>query len=146
VNLVAICIISLKPKEPSKLLKGDLILPSLSHLIKFSCVPPLFNIQGGIELSNYLIIPILLERHDIPQVYGSTSSQYLIKDPIMLSFHVGPVNPLRKCHGLDLGIDDRLIEVMLKCCVKFVVNVGFLLNKPWIFLSFPSPSMSCPCS
>jgi hypothetical protein len=133
VNLVVICIISPKPKEPSKLLEGDLISHSLSHPMKISCVPPLFNIQGVIELSNYLIIPIILERNDIPQVFSSTSSHYLIRDPVMLSFHVGLVNPLRKCHRLGLGNDDRLIEVLLKC-----VNVGFHLNKPWIFLSlFP---------
>jgi hypothetical protein len=39
VNLVAVCIISPKPKEPSKLLKGYLILHSLDHPMKFSCVP-----------------------------------------------------------------------------------------------------------
>jgi hypothetical protein len=39
VNLVAIYIILPKPKEPSKLLKGDLIPLFLSHPMKFSYVP-----------------------------------------------------------------------------------------------------------
>jgi hypothetical protein len=129
VNLMAICIISSKSKEPSKLLKGDLILSSLSHPVKFSYVFPLFNIQADIELNNYLIIPILLERYDILQVFGSTSSHYLIKDHVMLSFHVRPLNPLKKCNGPGLDNDDRLIEVLLKCCVKSIANDGFLLNK-----------------
>jgi hypothetical protein len=83
-NLDVICVIPSKSKEPSKMLKGDLIPHSLGHPMKLSRVPPLFNIQGGIELSNYLIISILLKRHDIPQVFGSISSHYLIKDRVML--------------------------------------------------------------
>jgi hypothetical protein len=135
VNLDAVCITLSKSKESSKLLKSDLIPHSLGHRMKFSYVPSLFNIQSGKELSDDLIVPILLLRHGIPQVFGSTSSHYLIKDHVMLFFHVGLVNPFRKCHGLDLGNDDRLIAVLLKSCVKFIVNAGFLLNKPCIFLS-----------
>jgi hypothetical protein len=95
--------------------------------------PSLFNIQGGIELSNYLIVLILLKRHDIPQVFGSTGSHYLIKNRVMLCFHIGPVNPLRNCRGLGLGNDHRLIEVLLKCRVKSIVNGRFFFNKHWIF-------------
>jgi hypothetical protein len=84
VNLDAVCVIPSKSKEPSKLLKGDLILPSFGHPMKLPHAPPLFNIQGGIELSNYLIVPILLKRHKTPQVFGSTSSHYLIKNCVML--------------------------------------------------------------
>jgi hypothetical protein len=130
VNLVAVCVIPSKSKEPTKLLKGDLIPPFLVHPIELPRVPPLFNIQGGIELSNYLIIPILLKRHGIPQVFGSTRSHYLIKDHVMLCLHIGLVNPLRNCHGLGLGNDYRLIEVLLKCRVKSIVNAMFFFNKP----------------
>jgi hypothetical protein len=82
VNLDAVCIISAKIKEPSKLLKGDLIPPSLGHSMEFSYVPPILNKQSGIELSYYLVVPILLKGRDIPQELGSTSSHYLIKDPV----------------------------------------------------------------
>jgi hypothetical protein len=109
VNLDTVCVILSKSKEASKLFKGDLIPPSLGHPMKLPRVPPLFNIQGGIELSNYLIIPILLESHGIPQVLGSTSTHYLIKDRIMLSLHIGPVNPLGNHHMLGLGNDHGLI-------------------------------------
>jgi hypothetical protein len=130
VNLDVVCVIPSKSKEPTKLLKGDLIPPFLSHLMKLPHVPPLFNIQGGIELSNYIIVPILLKRHGIPQVFSSTSSHYLIKDCVMLCLRIGPVNPLRNCHELGLGNDHRLIEVLLKCCVKSIVNARFFFNKP----------------
>jgi hypothetical protein len=133
VNLNAVCIIPSKSQEPSKLLKGDLILPSLGHPMELSRVPPLFNIQGGIELSNYLIVSILLESHDIPQVLGSTSTHYLIKDRVMFSLHIGPVNPLENRHGLGLDNDHRLIEVLLKCRVKPIINAWFFLNKTRIF-------------
>jgi hypothetical protein len=56
--------------------------------------PILLNIQGGKELSDDLIISILWESHDIPQVLGSTSTHYLIKEPVMLSLHVGLIYPL----------------------------------------------------
>jgi hypothetical protein len=128
VNLDAVCVISSKFKEPSNLLKCDLILPSLGHPMKLPRVPPLFNIHGGIELSNYLIALILLKRYDIPQVFSSTSSHYLIKDHVMLCLHIGPINPLRNCHELGLGNDHRLIEVLLKCCVKAIVNARFFFN------------------
>jgi hypothetical protein len=114
VNLDTVYIIPSKFKEPSKLLKGDLIPPFLGHPLELPRVPSLFNIQGGIELSNYLIIPILLKSHDIPQVLGSTSTHYLIKDCAMLSLHIGPANPLENCHMLDLGNDHGLIEILLK--------------------------------
>jgi hypothetical protein len=146
VNLDVICVIPSKSKEPSKLLKCDLIPPSLGHPMKLTHVPPLFNIQGGIELGNYLTVLILLKRHDIPQVFGSTSSHYLIKDCIMLCLHIGPVNPLRNCRGLSLSNDHGLIEVLLKCRVKSIVNARFFFNKPWIFSSFPPPNLFCPCS
>jgi hypothetical protein len=137
-NIDAVCVIPSKSKESSKLLKGDLIPPPLGHPMELPCVPPLLNIQGGIELSNYLIVPILLKRHDIPQVFGSTSSHYLIKDRVMLCLHIGLINPLRNCCRLGLGNDHRLIVVLLKCRVKSIVNVMFLCNKPWIFFSlFP---------
>jgi hypothetical protein len=44
VNLVAVCIFLPKSKEPSKLLIGDLIPPSLSHLMELSCAPPFLNV------------------------------------------------------------------------------------------------------
>jgi hypothetical protein len=130
VNLDVVCVIPSKSKEPSKLLKGDLIPPSLGHPMKLPRVPPLFNIHGGIKLSNYLIVPILLKRHDIPQVFGSTSNHYVIKDRMMLYLHIGPVNPLRNCYRLGLGNDHKLIEVLLKYRVKSIVNVKFFFNKP----------------
>jgi hypothetical protein len=108
--------------------------------------PLLFNVQGGIELSNYFIIPILLKSHDTPLVLGSTSTHYFIKDHIMLSLHIGPVNPLENRHRLGLGNDHGLIEVLLKCRVKPIIDVWFFLNKPQIFSSFPSPNLPCPCS
>jgi hypothetical protein len=112
-------------------------LPSVIQW-NFLVSPLLLNIQGGIELSNYLIVPILLKRHDIPQVFGSTSSHYLIKDRVMLCLHIGLINPLRNCCRLGLGNDHRLIVVLLKCRVKSIVNATFLCNKPWIFFSlFP---------
>jgi hypothetical protein len=90
-NLDAICVIPSKSKEPNKLLKGDLISSPLGHPMELPRAPPppLFNIQGGIELNNYLIVSILLKRHDIPQVFGSTSIHYLIKDRVMLCLHIG---------------------------------------------------------
>jgi hypothetical protein len=39
VNLDAVCVIPSKSKEPSKLLKGDLISHSLGHLMELSHVP-----------------------------------------------------------------------------------------------------------
>jgi hypothetical protein len=138
VKLVAVCIFSPKSKEPSKLLIGDLIPPSLGHPMKLPCVPPFLNIQSGRELSYDFIVLILSESHDIPQVFGFTSSHHLIKDPITIALHVVPVNPLRNCHRLSLGNDDELIEVLLKYRVKSVVNARFLLNKPQVFFSlFP---------
>jgi hypothetical protein len=100
VNLVAVCNSSPKSKEPSKVLIGDLIPPPLCHLMKFPCVSLLLNIQGGEELCDDLIVPVLSKSHDISQVSGFTCSHNLIKYPTMLSLHVIPINPLRYCHGL----------------------------------------------
>jgi hypothetical protein len=94
VNLVAVCISSPKSKEPSKVLIGDLIPPPLHHPMEFSCISPLLNIQGGKEFSDYLIVPILLKGHNLSQVFGLTCSHHLIKDEIMLVFHVISIYPL----------------------------------------------------
>jgi hypothetical protein len=147
VNLDTVCIISSKSKEPSKLLKGDLIPPFLGHSMEFSCVSPLLNIQAGKELSDDLIVPILFESHDIPQVLGSTRTHYLIKDRVMLFLHIGPVNPLGNHHEIGFGNDHGLIEVLLKCRVKPIITAWFLLNKPQIFFSlFPHQICLAPCS
>jgi hypothetical protein len=143
VNLVAVCMFSSKSKEPSKLLIGDLIPPSLGHPMKLFCVPPLLNIQGGKELSYDFIVSILSESHDIPQVLGSTSTHHLIKDPITFSLHVVPIYLLENWHGLVLRNDNRLIEALLKYRVKPIINVSFLLNKPCVFFPF---SLFCSCS
>jgi hypothetical protein len=39
VNIDVVCIIPSKFTEPNKLLKGDLVPPSLGHPMDFSCVP-----------------------------------------------------------------------------------------------------------
>jgi hypothetical protein len=84
-------------------------------------------------LSYDFIVPIISERHDIPQVISSTRSHHLIKDPVTLALHVVPVNPLRICHRLVLGNNDGLIEILLKCRVKHIINARFLLNKHRVF-------------
>jgi hypothetical protein len=117
-NLDGVCIISSKYKKSSKLLIGNHIPPFLCHPIKYSCVPPILNILSGIELSYYLIIPTLLEGHDIPQVLGSTSSHHLIKDCVIFSLHIGPIYPLGHCYGSGLGDDNELIKVLVKSCVR----------------------------
>jgi hypothetical protein len=114
VNLDVVCIIPPKAKKSSKLLKGDLIPPSLGH---------------PIELCYYFVVLILLESHEFSQVFGSTSSHNLIKYHVMLSLHVSPINPLGDCHRLVLCNNDGLIEVLLKCHVKSIINPLFHLNK-----------------
>jgi hypothetical protein len=106
--------------------------------MKFPCVFPLLNIQGGEELCDDLIVLVLSESHGISQVFGFTCNHNLIKYPIMLSLHIIAVNPLRYCHRLILGDDDILLKILLECSVKPVVNVNLLLYKPRIF--FPPVS------
>jgi hypothetical protein len=84
-------------------------------------------------LSYDFIIPILSKSYNIPQVLGSTSSHHLIKDPVTLTFDVVPVNPLRNCHELVLENNDGLIEILLKCRVKPIINARLLLNKSQVF-------------
>jgi hypothetical protein len=94
-NFDAVCITLSKSKEPGKLLKSDLIPHSLGHPMKFSCVPPpLLNIQSGKELSDDLIIPILLESHKLSQMLGSTSTHNFIKNPVTLALHVTLIHSL----------------------------------------------------
>jgi hypothetical protein len=62
-------------------------------------------------------------------VLGSTSSHNLIKDPVILALYVVPVNPLRNYDGFVIRNDNGLIEVMLECLVKSIINSSFLLNK-----------------
>jgi hypothetical protein len=129
VNLDAVCIIPPKAKKSSKLLKSDLIPPSLGHPMEFPCISRIFNKQSGIELCYYFVVLILLESHEFSQVFGSTSSHNLIKYHVMLSLHVSPINPLGDCHRLVLCNNDGLIEVLLKCHVKSIINPLFHLNK-----------------
>jgi hypothetical protein len=94
-----------KYKASSKLSIGQFIPLTLSHPMKFSCVPMLLKAYSGIELSNYFIIPIFLESQDISQVFGLTSCNDCIKDWIMLALNVGSINQLRICHRFSLGHD-----------------------------------------
>jgi hypothetical protein len=95
-------------------------------------------LKTGKELSNYLIVPILGKGHDFFQVFSLTSSYNLIKDPVIFFLHAVPVNPLGESYPLVLRNDNRLIEVLLECRVKPVINPNLLLNKSQIFLLLSS--------
>jgi hypothetical protein len=98
VNSWAASIFPPKSKDSSKLSIGHFIPLTLGQPMKFSCILILLKVYSGIELINYLIIPIFLESQDISQVFGLTSCNDSIKNWIMLVFHVGPINSLRICH------------------------------------------------
>jgi hypothetical protein len=94
-----------KFKESSKLSIGHFIPLIPGHPMKFSCVPMLLKVYSGIELINYFIILIFLERQDISQVFSLTSCNDSIKDWIMLVLHIYSINPLRIYHWFSLGHD-----------------------------------------
>jgi hypothetical protein len=75
----------------------------------------------------------LVKGHDFFQVFGLTSSYHFIKDSIMLSFLVVPINPLGESYRLGLRLDHKLIKILLESHVKPVVKPNLLFNKSWIF-------------
>jgi hypothetical protein len=81
----------------------------------------LLKAYSGIELSNHFVVPIFLESQDISQVLGLASCNDFIKDWVMLVLYVGSINPLRICHWFALDYDYRLIEILLKKGVKYIV-------------------------
>jgi hypothetical protein len=111
---------------------------SIGHPMEVPCIPTLLNIHSCIELNNHFIVLIFLECYDIPQVFGSASSHKIIKNQIMLLFHIAPINPLRDGYWLALWNDHTLIEILLKPSVKHVVisiprEKSLILPPCWIF-------------
>jgi hypothetical protein len=85
--------------NPKREIRGEVIKAygepvTLGHPMHPSGTISFLYLQGGIELSYDLHIPIIVDAHEDLQVVALTSSNYLIINWIMLLLHIPPVNPL----------------------------------------------------
>ena len=96
-NLRTIHILSIEPQVPTKGGEGAPVALSLCHplddpLIVILCIMP--KIDCGIELGYHLLIPIMLEPHDVFDVPVLTHLSHLITSLIVQICHMSPIHPL----------------------------------------------------
>jgi hypothetical protein len=68
----------LKPKKPSKTSNSDLISLPICHSHKLMCIS--VEVESGIKLTDNLLIPIILETHDLYQLQLITCCLDLVED------------------------------------------------------------------
>jgi len=74
----------------------------------------LLNIQGGIELSYHLCVPVMLELHNLINPYMLANGNSLINGGLLQISDVLPVNPLRPSNQWVPGEDHISVEVHMK--------------------------------
>jgi hypothetical protein len=113
----------LKAKQARKPSDRDLI--SLSISLPHELLSIGIKVQSGIELTDDLIVPVVLEAHNLSHLKFITHSFDLIEDGVTPSSHPIPINPLGLHHGF-LHIEvDRAIPICVK--VRPEPRVGTLL-------------------
>jgi hypothetical protein len=74
-----------KSKQASKVANYDLIHLSVSH--PHNLLPIGIKVQGGVELTDDLIIPVVLEAHHLSHLVLITCSLDFVEDGVMPSSH-----------------------------------------------------------
>ena len=74
----------------------------------------LLNIQGGVELSYHLYVPVMLELHNLINPYMLANGNSLINGVLLQISDVLPVNPLRPSNQWVPGEDHISVEVHMK--------------------------------
>ena len=96
-NLRTINVLSIKSQVPTEGSVGTLVAVSLCHpvngpLIVILCI--MLKIYCRIELGYHLLVPIMLEPHDILDVPVLAHLSHLITDLIAQICHMCPIDPL----------------------------------------------------
>ena len=86
------------------------------------------NIESGIELSHYLLIPVTIESHDILQVHIVTGADGLSKHWNVQLNQVIPIHGLHLSGRMGLGHDHSLIPISVEPHPKPEVPLLFLLK------------------
>ena len=100
----------------------------------------LLNIQGGVELSYHICVPVMLELHDLIYPCMLINSNSMINGGLLQISDVLPVNPLRPDNHWVPGEDHTGVEVHMKGCLKWMIKLNPRqapwINSPLIFGSF----------
>jgi hypothetical protein len=99
----------LKAKQLGKLWDCDLILSSICHPHKLMSID--MKVESGVELTDDLIVPIILEAHHLCHLELITSGFYAVEVGVVTGLHPLPVYPLDIYHMLLLVKVDGLVSI-----------------------------------
>jgi hypothetical protein len=88
-------------------------------------LPSCIKVKGGIELTDDLIIPVILEAHHLGHLKLTTCSLDFVEDKVTPSGHRIPVNPLGFHHGFLCVAIDGGVPIHMKMRPK--ARIGTLL-------------------
>jgi hypothetical protein len=105
VNLRLHLMLVLQAEQSGKLQHGDLIPPSVSHSDKLMCIN--IEVEGGVELTNDLLVPVILVAHYICQLRLITSLLDGVEVFVPPGCHPFPIHPLGLHHRLLRDVHHR---------------------------------------
>ena len=91
----------------------------------------LLNIQGGVELSYHLCVPVMLELHNLINPCMLTNGNSVINGGLLQISDVLPVNLLGPSNQWVPGEDHTGVEVHMKGCLKSMIKLN-PRQAPWI--------------
>jgi hypothetical protein len=110
----------LKTKQTCKIMDCDLTLPPVDHAHKLLCIG--IKVKSGIELTDYLNVPVVLKAHHLGHLQLITSGFDLVEDSVTLSSHPLPIYPLGLHHGCLLVKVDGPVPIQVEIRPKTLVR------------------------
>ena len=84
----------------------------------------LLNIQGGIELSYHLCVPVMLELHNLIYPYMLANGNSVINGGLLQLSGVLSIYPLRSGYHRVPGENNTRVEVQVKGCLEAVIKLN----------------------
>jgi hypothetical protein len=81
------------------------------------------EIQSGVELYDYFIVPRILKCHDVVDLVVLTCCYDLIEERVILFPHVGPVDVLHGNHHSLLGLGHEAVKIRVKVAPELRILV-----------------------
>jgi hypothetical protein len=132
--------VSLKVKVLGKHLDhGGVPHPIISHPLNH--IRATRKVQGGVELHDDLIVPWIVESHNLIDLVVLTGCNDLVEQWVVLVPDVGPVDALQRNHQSLLGQDHGVVPIRIKMALEAGIPVSLVLLKVVLILGFGDQPM-----
>jgi hypothetical protein len=131
--------VSLKVKVLGKHLDRGGVPHPISHPLNH--IRATRKVQGGVELHDDLIVPWIVESHNLIDLVVLTGCNDLVEQWVVLVPDVGPVDALHRNHQSLLGQDHGVVPICIKMALEAGIPVALVLLKVVLIPGFGDQPM-----